>query len=94
VARATFPKLVITGAWDVEAPGYPPGTGDVLQLVAATVADKIKADLVRIPAPPSRGERPAHQHVERLERRPRTQSVDGSAGLAGDEVELWITATR
>jgi hypothetical protein len=27
----------------------PPGTGEVLQLVAATVADKIKADLVRIP---------------------------------------------
>jgi pimeloyl-ACP methyl ester carboxylesterase len=49
LAAATFPKLVITGAWDVEAPGYPPGTGEVLQLVAAIVADKIKADLVGIP---------------------------------------------
>jgi pimeloyl-ACP methyl ester carboxylesterase len=49
LTKATFPKLVITGAWDVEAPGYPPGTGEVLQLVATTVANKIKANLVRIP---------------------------------------------
>jgi len=49
LAAAPFPKLVLTGAWDVPAPGYPPGTGAILQLVAATVADKIKAVPVRVP---------------------------------------------
>jgi pimeloyl-ACP methyl ester carboxylesterase len=46
------------------------------------------------PRSPSPGERPAHRHVDRLERRPTSQSIDGSAGLAGDEVKVWITALR
>jgi len=49
LAAARFPKLVLAGAWDIPAPGYPPGTGEVLRRVAAAVADKIKADLVRVP---------------------------------------------
>jgi pimeloyl-ACP methyl ester carboxylesterase len=49
LAEAGFPKLVVAGAWDVPAPGYPPGTGEVLRLVAEAVAQKINATLVRVP---------------------------------------------
>jgi pimeloyl-ACP methyl ester carboxylesterase len=49
LAAAGFPKLVVAGTWNVPAPGYPPDTGKVLQLVAEAVATKIKADRVRIP---------------------------------------------
>ncbi|WP_412540866.1 alpha/beta hydrolase [Longispora sp. K20-0274] len=49
LATAAFPKLVVTGAWDVDAPGYRPETGAVMRVVGEAVADRIGARLVRVP---------------------------------------------
>ncbi|MEV6523368.1 alpha/beta hydrolase [Longispora sp. NPDC051575] len=48
LAEAAFPKLVLTGAWDIDAPGYRPEMGAVIQLVGEAVAARIGARLVRV----------------------------------------------
>ncbi|GIG58805.1 hydrolase [Longispora fulva] len=48
LAGAAFPKLVVTGAWDVDVPGYWPGMGVVMKLVGEVVADRIGGRLVRV----------------------------------------------
>jgi pimeloyl-ACP methyl ester carboxylesterase len=44
VAVGSYPKLVVSGAWDVAAPGHLPSTAAALPLVARTVADAIGAE--------------------------------------------------
>jgi pimeloyl-ACP methyl ester carboxylesterase len=44
VADANYPKLVVSGAWDVAAPEHLPTTAAALRQVAQTVADKIGAE--------------------------------------------------
>lgn len=49
LAKGTYPKLLIAGAWDRTTPGYRPGMGDVIQQVGKTVAAKIGAEYREIP---------------------------------------------
>lgn len=44
VSDANYPKLVVSGAWDVTAAEHLPTTAAALRLVAQTVADKIGAE--------------------------------------------------
>lgn len=44
VADANYPKLVISGTWDVAAPEHLPTTASALRLVAQTVANAIGAE--------------------------------------------------
>ena len=47
LARATFPKLVVLGAWD--RPGDDPETARLMSTVGRAVAERIGARLVRVP---------------------------------------------
>ncbi|MFV2011169.1 MULTISPECIES: alpha/beta fold hydrolase [unclassified Micromonospora] len=46
---AAFAKLVVVGNWGTVPGGYRPGMAQVMERVAATVADRIGARLVRVP---------------------------------------------
>ncbi|WFE27886.1 alpha/beta hydrolase [Solwaraspora sp. WMMD791] len=48
LADAGFAKLVIVGDWGTVSGGYRPGMAQVMEKVAATVADRIGARLVRV----------------------------------------------
>jgi pimeloyl-ACP methyl ester carboxylesterase len=47
--HARFPKLVIVGGWETVPPGYLPGMPALMRTICSTVADRIGAQLVRIP---------------------------------------------
>ncbi|MFI5709746.1 alpha/beta fold hydrolase [Kribbella sp. NPDC051620] len=49
VANANYPKLVISGAWDVMAPEHLPSTATALRLVARKVATTIGAEWREVP---------------------------------------------
>jgi pimeloyl-ACP methyl ester carboxylesterase len=49
IARAPFPKVVITGTWDRAHPAYRASTGDALVACGAFVAGQVGARLVQVP---------------------------------------------
>jgi pimeloyl-ACP methyl ester carboxylesterase len=49
VAEGNYPRLVLSGAWDVAAPEHLPSTAAALGLVARTVADAIGAEWREVP---------------------------------------------
>lgn len=49
LARASFPKLVIVGGWEVVPPGSRPGMDSLMRAVCSRVASRIGARLVPVP---------------------------------------------
>jgi pimeloyl-ACP methyl ester carboxylesterase len=49
VARAPFPKVVVTGEWDRAHPAYRAATGDALVACGSFVAERIGARLIQVP---------------------------------------------
>jgi pimeloyl-ACP methyl ester carboxylesterase len=49
LARASFPKVVVTGKWDQAHPAYRASTGDALVACGSFVAEQIGARLVQVP---------------------------------------------
>jgi pimeloyl-ACP methyl ester carboxylesterase len=63
---ARIPKLVIVGGWEIVPPGYLPGMATLMQTICSTVADRIDAQLVRIPGAAHEPQREQPQTVNRL----------------------------